>query len=189
MDSRRQLLLLVVIAAAAFLPGCSTAIKEGFSVVKGASGIVAPVRPLAASEDARPLGDYTHFELTRLRDNFGGKVPSGFWADLDEAFAQEIERHKLPDDPSGKTLLIRGEIIHYESADIVAFALGPVEEVVARIELVDQDSGNVLAEGNCIGRTKSRVNAGVRTKAQGLAKAMVSWISNRYPEREKPDAE
>ena len=184
MDIAKRISLCVAIAAIGPLAGCSMAIKEGVSVVKGASGIVAPVRPLSADAEARPLGEYTNFELTRLADSFGGKVPAGFWSDLDEAYASEIEKHKLPHDPSGKTLQIRGEIIHYESADVVAFALGPVEEVVARIQLVDKDTGNVLAEGNCIGRTKSRLNAGVRRKAEGLAKALVSWISNRYPERE-----
>ena len=109
-------------------------------------------------------------------------VPPDLWADLRTAFAEELAEKGLPNDSSGKTLLIRGRIVHYEGDGILGLALSPLEEVVARIELVDKDSGNVLGVANCIGRTTASVNTGVEKKAQGLAKAIVSWLDKRYPE-------
>ncbi len=72
-------------------------------------------------------------------------------------------------------------MLHYEDSSVVGKALGPLEFVVARVQFVDKDSGKVLATVNCVGRTTTRVNLGVARKAEGLAKAIVRWIDERYP--------
>ena len=82
---------------------------------------------------------------------------------------------------------MRGRILHYEDADTLGIAIGPLEEVVARLEMVDKDSGQVLAQANCIGRTTTRTTLGVANKGRGLAKAIASWIDNRYPEQGRPE--
>ena len=88
---------------------------------------------------------------------------------------------KLPNDPSGKTLVIRGRILHYEDSGILGH-ITPLEQVIARIELVDKATGQVIGVANCIGRSTTSLNAGVAKKGEGLAKAIVSWLDKRYPE-------
>ena len=168
--------LLVVLAMTA---GCSQAIKEGVGVARGAKGIYMPISPLAVS----PLGQYTRFELGKFEDGIGGKVPRELLAYLPEKFKEQLAENELPNNPGGKTLLARGTILHYEDENIIGMLIGPLEEVVARVELVDKDSGKVLGVANCIGRTTTRVNKGVEKKADGLAKAIVGWIASYYPKK------
>jgi len=170
-------------AAAILLGGCvSTAIKESVGIARGAQGTFTEIKPPAESKDARPFGLYRRFELGRITDDFGGRVPDGFLGMLRRAFSEQIEASGLPNDPAGKTLVINGRIVYYESEGMVGVAIGPLEEVVCRAELIDKDTGQVLATGVCVGRTTERVNLGVKKKAEGLAKAFVAWIKHRYPE-------
>ncbi|HUU59749.1 MAG TPA: hypothetical protein VMZ50_09405 [Phycisphaerae bacterium] len=180
----------ITLAIVVFLPvfttgGCiGRAIKEGVGTVRGARGIHTPLTPVSPDKNARPLGQYSRFELGTMKDSFGGKVPRELFAMLPLKFeAQRIEA-ELPNSPTGKVLLIRGEVFHYEDEDLVGEVLGPLEEVVARVEMVDKDTGKVIATANCVGRTMESVNKGVEKKADGLAKAIVSWIKSRYPETE-----
>jgi hypothetical protein len=183
---RQAFWVLLAVAVAAATGGCvSTAIKEGSGVVLGAKGTFMPIQPLATDQDAKPLGVYRRFELGQLTDEIGGKVPPDLLGYLPAALQEQLRKAHLPDEPDGKTMLIRGRIIHYESAGTVGFALGPLEEVVVLTEFVDKDSGTVLGRANCIGRTTARVNAGVKKKAEGLAKAFVRWIEARFPKDQK----
>jgi len=175
-------LAVLVLAASMLAGGCTgTIIREGAGVALGAKGTFMPIKPVAASEEDRPLGAYKRFELAVLTDDIGGKTPADLLDHLSVAFKEELAKKKLPDAPGGKTLVLRGRIIHYESASTLGFAMGPLEEVIVRTEMVDKDSGKVLGVANCIGRTKERVNAGVKKKAEGLAKGLVAWIDSRYP--------
>jgi len=131
---------------------------------------------------ARPLGEYQRFELGTFTDDFGGKVPPVVMQACRSAWPGALKDKKLPNVPGGKTLIARGRIIHYEGSGTLGKVTGPIEEVVARVELVDKDSGRVIAIGNCVGRTTTRVNLGADKKGQGLAKAIASWIADRYPE-------
>ena len=174
--------LMLLICVATMGSGCiSRLAKEGIGVATGAKGLYAPIQPVDVDKEARPLGQYKRFELGQIADDFGGKAPPALWASLDEHFPEQLAAKKLPNDPAGKTLLVRGKVLHYEDASMLGFALGPLEEVVARIELVDKDTGRVLGVANCIGRTTESVNSGVPKKGEGLAKAIVAWIESRYP--------
>ncbi|MHC4294695.1 MAG: hypothetical protein ACYSTL_03825 [Planctomycetota bacterium] len=172
-------MLPVVLAVVA--SGCTRAIKEGVGVARGAKGLYAPIQMVSAEKAVRPLGEYTRFELGEITDDFGGKVPPNLLMYLRSEFANQLAEKKLPNYPAGKTLLIRGKILHYEDASMLGHALSPLEEVVARIELVDKGSERIIGVANCIGRTTESVNAGVAKKGEGLAKAIVSWIDERYP--------
>ena len=164
--------------------GCTTFIKEGAGAAMGAKGAYMPIQPIGSTKADRPLAVYQRFELGKITDDIGGKTPPSLLEHLPGAFAEEIGKAKLPNQTDGKTMLIRGVIIHYESASTLGAAIGPLEEVVVRTEFVDKDSGKVLGTGNCIGRTTNRVNLGVKKKAEGLARAFVKWIKARYPEPE-----
>jgi len=175
----------LVLVVTALMTGCTTAVKEGIGVARGAKGLYAPVRAFSGDKESRPLGEYRRFEIGEISDEFGGNVPGSLLPHFRAAFAQELAAKKLPNDPSGKTLLIRGRILHYEDSSTLGVALGPIEEVVARMDLLDKESGEVLGTANCIGRTTTRVNLGVAKKAEGLAKAVVSWLDSRYPEENR----
>lgn len=66
-----------------------------------------------------------------------------------------------------------------------------MEEVVARVHLVDKETGEVLAYGNAVGRTGKTVGLGPETKAEGLARGIISWAKAYYPkgEGERSDRE
>lgn len=181
---QRQVISIISAAclAMAMLTGCiSTAAKETVGLFRGAKGVYVPIQPVSSDKLARPLGQYRHFELGAITDDFGGNVPPALVSHFRAAFPSALAKAKLPDDPAGKTLIIRGRILHYEDASTLGMAIGPLEEVIARMELVDKDTGRVIGVANCVGRTTDRVNLGVAKKGEGLAKAVVSWLSARYP--------
>jgi len=182
--------MLLVAAVGWFAPGCaSTVLKEGAGVALGATGLYVPIKPLSELKDARPLGDYKCFELGEIKDDVGGRVPAEVMERLGEQFVKQLGAKKLPNDLAGKTLLVRGVIIHYEDRDMLAFSLGPLEEIVARIELVDKAGGRVLGVANCVGRTETRTTLGPARKAEGLAKAIVAWIAANYPKKGPEEVE
>jgi len=120
--------------------------------------------------------------LGAITDDMGGKVPPGLFTALPVKLAEALRDKKIPNAASGKTLLIQGKILHYEGASSSAVATAGVEFVVARIELVDKDTGKVLGVANCAGWSSKRVTLGVDRKAEGLAKAIVGWIDKHYPQ-------
>ena len=184
-----RLVTLITCLAAVVLAGCggTTVIKEGVAVAMGAKGSYLSIQPMAASGDQRPLREYTRFELGRISDDIAGAVPSEVREALPREFADELARKKLPSLPGGKTLLIKGTVIHYESEDLLGMVTGPTEEIVVRTEFVDKDTNRVLGVANCVGRTTSRVNRGPGKKAEGLAKAFVAWIDDRYPKDQRTE--
>ncbi len=181
MRTKKLILCLSLVGAIiALSSGCGRVIKEGVGVARGAKGLYTPIESSALQTDPYPLRVYRRFELGEITDDFGGKVPPSLWTYLSNEFQHELSEEELPNDPGGKTLLVRGRILHYEDTSTLGHALGPLEQVVARIELVDKSTGQVLGTANCVGRTTESVNTGVAKKAQGLAKAIVAWISKRY---------
>jgi hypothetical protein len=174
--------LLALLAASLPAAGCTgTIIREASGAVLGAKGTYMQIQPLAPDKETKTLGAYSRFELGTIADGIGGRTPPDFIAHLEKAFPEEVRGARLPDGDTGKTLVIRGAIAHYESASTIGYVLGPMEEVICRTELVDKDSGRVLGVANCIGRTNAASNAGVKSKASGLAKAFVKWIESGFP--------
>lgn len=166
-----------LLAAGLLCVGCTTAIKESVGVIKGGKGTFQTIQPVSP----RNLGGYTRFVLEPFRDDFAGKVPAQLKSGLNAQFRKALAAEKIPNRPGGKTLLIRGTYLHYEAEGFVGTLLGPLEEVIARVQLVDQKTKRVLGVANCVGRSDDRLTKGVRTKTEGLAKAIVSWIDKRYP--------
>ena len=179
----RQTTLAASLIALALLPGgcISRGIKEGLGIATGGKGMAIVLQPVRARARARPLGAYQRFELGKISDAMG-KTPREFFRLLPVELDKQLAARRIPNLESGKTLVIEGEILHYESSGMFGHVFGPLEEAVARIRLVDKDSGRTLGEANCVGRTKESVNLGVRTKAEGMAKAVVGWIDKLYPQ-------
>lgn len=174
----KSLFIVTIVLAAALTPGCiSRAIKESASVATGAKGVLAEVQ--------RPgsLAAYTSFELGKFTDGMGGQIPRDLWTYLPGKFVQQLAAEDLTGLSGGKTLVLRGTIFHYEGEGLTGLLWGDFEEVLARVEMVDKASGTVLGTANCIGRTTTTARKGVENKADGLAKALVDWIDNHYPQR------
>ena len=162
--------------------GCvGRVVSEGVGLVGGVSAIYVPVEPVEEDLDV-----YERFELGEFQDDFGGRVPTDFWRFLELEFVDEIGDRNIPNAPEGKTLVVRGRVIHIETRAISGVVLGDFEEVVARVELVDKNTGEVLGVANCIGRSNDSVNRGLRKKADGLAEAIAIWIDASYPDESKP---
>ena len=179
---RKAALLATALAAASVLNGCiSRGIKEGVGAVRGGKGVYAPVPRPPGGETGTLLAGYTRFELGQITDSFGGQVPAELLRLLPGEFDKALAAKKITNAPGGKTAVIRGQILHYEAEGLMGLAFGDFEEVISRLELVDKASGKVLARANCIGRSTESVNRGVKTKAEGLARAIAEWIAKNYP--------
>ncbi|MCD4699220.1 MAG: hypothetical protein K8R91_01430 [Phycisphaerae bacterium] len=173
---RRAILIISLVGLVALIGGCGTAIGEGAALALGASGSATPIQEVSAD-----LGVYQRFELGTITDDMGGKVPPGLFTALPGELAKELDDEEIPNAASGKTLLIQGKILHYEGASSAAVATSGTEFVVARIELVDKDTGQVLGVASCAGWSSKRVTLGVDRKAEGLAKGIVNWIDKHHP--------
>ena len=178
---RKFALGIVLVCAGVASVECTTAAQEGIGIVVGAKGIYVEIKPVASGKISDSLAAYDRFELEEFTDAFGGNVPPQLLAQLPVKFEQQLAARKIPNQSGGKTLLIRGRIMHYEDKSTVGVVLGPIEEVLVRVELIDKSTGRVLGEANCLGRTTERVNIGVEKKAEGLAKAIADWIAAHYP--------
>ncbi len=164
------------IVIASIVPGCSRVVKEGVGVALGAKGVSLP------TQDVGSLAGYNSFEIGSFTDSFG-KTPRQVVDYLPAALDTALLDKRIPNTRGGKTLLIKGTFLHYETAGMTGQAFGPLEEVVAQVKLIDKASGRVLGVSNCVGRTKESVNMGVQKKAEGLANAIVKWIDSKYPEQ------
>lgn len=183
---RPVILCLIAACSAVTIPGCFTAAGEGIAAMRGASGTYTEIKPVADVKDNLALSQYTNFELGTIKDSFGGKVPERLFLALTPEFDKAIRNAKLPTDPTGKTLIIRGEIVYFElRGSALGLVLSDVEEVVTRLELVDKASGRVLGTAMCVGRTTHRMTMGIDKKAEGLARAIAEWIAAYYPKKDK----
>ena len=162
--------------------GCmGRAISEGVGLATGPKGVVVAVKPIRYNRDAA-LAGYTDFEFQTFTDNFGGRVPREVFWKLGPAFERAMAEKHIRSRRGGRTLVIRGEIWHYETATLVDHAFGPLEELAARVTFVDKATGRVLGVYNCIGRSTQSVNQGLDKKIEGLAEAIVTVIAQYYPQ-------
>ncbi len=188
MNARNALWMSLLAGLALGSTGCTgRLIGEALEKALGPKGAYWEEKPLATEKDAKPLAAYRAFEIGTVSNEYGKHVPADFTEKLRAEFAKQLAESHLPNDGAGKTLIFNVRVIHYEVADMTDNVLGPLEQVVAHVELVDKDSQAVLASGNAIGRTGKTVGLGVDWKARGLAKALIKWASAYYPKEEGED--
>ena len=190
LDHPRRTCLVPILAlaiSAVGLTGCKGRLaREGIGYFRGAEGAVTPLQAQWSDPKSQPLAPYTQYELGQFTDAMLGQTPPELFEELRAAWDEALVDQKLLSVPGGKKLLVEGEIIHFEdSTRTLDVMISPFGEVVARVRLIDAQSGQVLAEGNCVGRAKEAVNLGVDKKARGLAKAIAKWIASLKPKPEK----
>lgn len=150
--------------------GCmGRAISEGVGVVTGASGKVINIAPPGK------LVRYKGLKLESLTVTEGLKVPPNIVELIRENMSKVAAKKKLS--PSGTPcLVLTGEIMNYETADVVDTAIGPLEECFIRAKLVDADSQEVLAVANLVSRAKSTSSGGAKNLAEGIGKSLSKWL-------------
>jgi len=172
---KRLAVCLTLLVALTTTTGCwSRVIKEGAGAALGAKGISQPLGTATAKSTI--LEGYTQFVVEPFSSAATAPdVPTEVQTNLAAEVAKQLAAKKIVNDPSGKTLTIRGTFIYYEDADKATDQIfGPFEEVIAYVQFVD--GNRVIGEANCIGRTTESVNKGASKKTQGLAKAIVDWL-------------
>jgi hypothetical protein len=187
---KRIALLLALTILAAGSTGCTTGITEALKAGLGGRPYVAEIT--TPGTDPYPLAGYEHIELGTFTDEFGGRVPNDLMPAVRASLygtteePGELADNGLPtgSSGSGKTLVIRGKIFHYEGKDIVGAMISPLDQVVARAEMVDKESGRVMATANLIGRTTSRTRHNVDVVAEGLARAIAKWVKMHHSPKE-----
>lgn len=186
MNAGKYVLTIGLVATAVASQGCvGRLIGEGAETALGAQGKYWEEKAVAFDKESDALAEYTSFELGDFTNEYGRRVPVAFMNAFPGAFARRLAESELPKDPSGKALIFNVSVIHYEEADTADNIFGPLEQVVARVELVDKASGEVIAAGNAVGRTGKTVGLGPDKKADGLAKALIDWATDYYPEPEE----
>lgn len=173
--------LVVLVAVALASGGCmGRLIGEGAEGAMGPKGAYFEEKPVAAAKEGKGLEAYQRFELGEVKNEFGRNVPPAFLSEFPVKFREQLDKSELPKADSGKTAVFHVTILHYEAADLTDHVLGPLEQVIAKVQLVDKDTGNVIASGNALGRTGKTVGMGTGAKAEGLAKALIKWASDYY---------
>ena len=190
MQTTRVPILALVAGLALASQGCmSRMIGEGAETALGPKGEYFEVKPVAANPKTKALGEYRNFELGEVRNNIGSNLPPDFVSLLKQEFTKVFE--DMPHDKAGKTLAYNIDLLHYEKGNAKDQVFGPLEEVVAQVDLVDKQSGQVVASGVAVGRTGKTVGQGVKWKAWGLSRALYRWTSAYYPnapeEKERPE--
>jgi len=177
MNARSILAVAVVVAAVLLTSGCGTAIGEGVALIKGGQGSCFPTSPRYADPDL--LVGYTNFQIGAMNDETG-TVPAGFFDYASAQLQADLTDAGLGF-AAGRTCVIEGDVVHFETEGLSAILLGPLEEIVVKARLVDADTGKVLARARCVGRIDARLTKGADKVAEGLGKAFAAWIEANHP--------
>lgn len=182
---RLTALMLLAILTSMTATGClSRAIKEGASVATGPKGFYVEKTSMGP-EGAKPLAGYTSFEVGAISDGFGGNAPQQLLDLIPTETRNRLREEGFVVGAGGNTVLITGKVIYFERAGVSGQLFGPFEEAVTEIQLIDKASGKVLGVANVVGRSTTTARQGVDEKAVGVAKGIVKWIQDRYPELPK----
>ncbi len=188
---KRSMILAALLAGAMmFGQGCvGRLVSEGMEKGLGPTGIVLPVDARWPQGDSQYLAAYKNFEVGAIRSEFAD-TPAVFTEYFPGKLRDQLFSKGLPTGQPGKTLLIDVDILAYQPVSSFHKALGPTEEVVARVTLKDKAGGQVVGTAICIGRTYQSVGLGPKWKAWGLARAIVDkWIDEYYPKEGRHEGE
>ena len=170
--------------------GCvSRLIDEGVEKGLGPTAKVLPMDPKWPAKNQNFLAAYKNFQVGPVQSEFAD-TPRTFMDGLPAQMIDQLVSKGLPMNKAGKTLVISITVLAYQPVTSYEKALGPTEEVVARVELKDKESGQVVGKAICIGRTYQSVGLGTKWKAWGLSRAVVNkWIDAYYPKEGRQEAE
>ena len=173
----------LICCATLVAPGCvSRLIDEGIEKSLGPTAKALPMEPKWPEKDPTYLASYRNFELVLPIKSEFADTPQAFMDYFPVKFGEQLASKDLPTGGNGKTLLVDVTILAYQPVISYHKAWGPTEEVVARVELKDKDTGELVGRAICIGRTYQSIGLGPKWKAWGLCRAIVNdWINEYYP--------
>ncbi len=144
-------------------------IREGAGAARGASGKVVELHTPSS------LANYRGLTVESITVAKGLRVPGDITALVRQGYADAAKDLILT--PGGSpALAVSGEIIHYETGGAVSKAIGPLQEIVVRTQLIDAGSKKFLGEANLIGRSKALTSGGSHNLAEGAGKALSKWL-------------
>lgn len=170
--NRKSVFVVVALFVCMANVGCmSRAIREGAGAVRGASGKVVELHTPSS------LANYRGLAVESITVAKGLQVPGDIVTLVRQSYAEACEDLVLT--PGGSpAVAVSGEIIHYETGGTVSKAIGPLQEIIVRSQLIDAGSKQFLGEANLIGRSKALTSGGARNLAEGAGKALAKWLRN-----------
>ena len=187
----RRVSIVVVLVAMFFCCGCSRVAKEGLYSFQGASGKFIIIKGSGAQLSGLADG-YGKVKIEPFTSDINSVCPRDFFSKLAIELPEKLEYRKEPkkdkpgirffQGPGDRTLVIRGTVIHYETADLMGVAMGPMEQAICRVSFIDQSDETVLGEVNCIGRVKSSLRKGPGELAEGVAKGVLGVLKPKKSE-------
>ena len=174
----RHWTVIIGLLTALALAGCENGLGNSADIAGTYVELTAP---------SHTLGAYANVEVGSFSDAFVGHTPDELLALLPDRILAYLDQAEVPTRRSGKTLVIEGTIIYYEAAGPAGGGLSAFEEAVAEVQLLDKDSGQIVATAHCIGRSTTFMSKGAAEKADRLGKSIAAWVAEHYPKR--PDIE
>jgi hypothetical protein len=172
--------LLTLLLATAFCSGCgTTAIRQAIYTAKGPQGSF-----LVISARVHDLPRYRALEVARFANNLPDSVPNYLVDAVQDDAVNEMAQSgyfesvkAVPALAEGKTgvptLVLRGIIIDITSDRIPGEKLiSSGNHLIAVVEVVDKQTGAVLAKANVRGEVKSVVDTGETSLAEGMARGV-----------------
>jgi hypothetical protein len=182
---RTRLMLSVVVVCVIMSGGCaSRIIKESYYGVTGSSGHYILIAGNEQQCKQLPF-KYGGVEVGTISNDIGAVCPAQFLAELPGAIREQLQyvndsdkKDNIPFFRGGadSKLMITGVVIHYDTGDLLDQIVGPMEEVVCRLEIRDGKTDVVLAEANFVGRAKSSVRKGPQELAVGVGKGVKTLL-------------
>lgn len=187
---RSLLVVTMLVGAMTLSQGCmGRLVSESIEKGLGPTAKTLRLEPFWPEKNEKYLAQYKNFEVGKITSEFP-PTPQLFMAYFPGKLREQILSKGLPTDRPGKTLLINVVVMAYQPALSYEKAIGPTEEVVARVTLTDRDSGAIVGQAICIGRTYQSVGLGPKWKAWGLARAVINkWINDYYPKEGRVEKE
>jgi len=188
---RTAVLIMLLCCVTLVAPGCiSRMIDEGVERGLGPTAKALPMEPKWPEEDTTFLAAYRNFELVLPVKSEFADTPKEFMDYFPVRFGEHLASKDLPTGRDGKTLLVDVTILAYQAVVSYHKAWGPTEEVVARVELKDKDTGKIIGRAVCIGRTYQSIGLGHEWKAWGLCRAIINdWINEYYPKEGRKEGQ
>ncbi len=169
MKKNLYLLGLLIVACSA---GClGRAIREGYSGATGASG-----RPRSIQSVTVNLANYDAVVVEPFSDDSQGLGNEAFMAALPAKVTEQIIQKTYLRQRGSKVLRITGRLINYDPGTTTDKIVGPMEQAVCRVKLIDAASGDVLGIASCDSRAKSSFRKGPEELAEGMGKVIADWI-------------
>ena len=170
--NRKSVFVAVALFVCTANVGCmGRLIREGAGAAMGASGKVVELHTPPS------LANYHGLTIESITVAKGLRVPSDIAALVRQGYADAAEDLVLTLGGS-PAVAVSGEIIHYEAGDTVSKAIGPLQEIIVRTQLIDAGSKKFLGEANLIGRSKALTSSGAHNLTEGAGKALSKWLGD-----------